>query len=92
MKTSLLYGCITLLLLWYNLYVSISIVNYLKSKGEEVSLFNGGFFIKGKIFRYLPVYREVTIRDTGKTALLYYQFYLSFSLIWVFLILGLLSL
>ena len=92
MKTAVLFGFITLLFLWYNLFVSISVLNYLKSKGFEVSLFNGGFFVKGKIFKYLPVYKEETFRNTGKTGALYFQFYLSFLLTMVFLILGLLSL
>ncbi|MBC2837811.1 hypothetical protein [Robiginitalea sp. SC105] len=67
-------------------------MKYLKSRGREVSLFDSGFFIKGKIFRYLPLYKEVTLREKGKTGSLYYQFYLSFVLAMAFLLLGLFSL
>ena len=92
MKTALFFGIITLLCLWYNLFVSISITNYLKSQGKDVSLFNGVFFIKGKIFKYLPVYKEVTTQHEGRVGALYYQFYLSFIMTLLFLAMGIASL
>ncbi len=91
MHPSILFGFICLLLLWYNLYVSISIVNYLKSKNKEVSLFTYGIYVKGKIFRYLPLYRETTIQEEGKVGSLYYQFYISFLGVVLFLFVGIAS-
>jgi hypothetical protein len=84
----LIIGIITLLLIWWNLSVSIKIINYLKNKGKEVSLFNNMIFVKGKIFKYLPLYRKVTIEKDGKVGSLYNTFYLSFILSIVFLGIG----
>ncbi len=92
MNTSIVFGLITLAFVWYNLFVSIAIIKYLRSMGKEASLYRCGFFVKGKIFAYLPVYKESTLKNNGKTGGLYYQFYLSFLLALIFLILGLLSL
>jgi hypothetical protein len=81
MNTSvIIVGVITLLLIWLNLWVSIKIIDYLKSKGEDVSLFNGGFFVRGKIFKYLPLYKKVTLEIDGKVGPLYNTFYLTFIL------------
>jgi len=92
MKTPILFGVITLAFLWYNLIVSISIINYLRSKGKDVSLFRNWFFIKGRIFAYLPVYKETTLKYNGRVGGLYFHFYLSFFLAIAFLVWGLLSL
>ena len=62
MNTSVVFGLIALVFLWYNLYVAISIIKYLRSKGEEASLFLGQVYIKGRIFKYLPIYEEITVR------------------------------
>ena len=76
----IIVGVITLVLIWLNLSVSIKIIDYLKSHNQDVSLFNGGFFVKGKIFRYLPLYKKVTLENDGKVGPLYSSFYLTFFL------------
>jgi hypothetical protein len=81
-------GVITLLLIWLNLWVSIQIIHYLKSKGEEVSLFNGMLFVKGKIFKYLPLYKKITFEEKGKVGGLYTAFYITFFLFLIFFALG----
>ena len=90
MNTSaIIVGVITLLLIWLNLWVSIKIIDYLKSKGEDVSLFNGGFFVRGKIFKYLPLYKKLTLEEGGKVGGLYTTFYITFFLFLFFFGLGL---
>jgi hypothetical protein len=84
----IIVGIITLLLIWWNLSVSIKIVEYLKSKGEKVSLFSNVIFVKGRIFKYLPLYKKVTTEKDGKIGPLYNTFYLSFILSLVFLGIG----
>lgn len=89
MNTSvIIIGIITLLLIWWNLSVSIKIIEYLKIKGEKVSLFNNVFFVKGKIFKYLPLYKKVTLEIEGKVGSLYHTFYLTFILFMLFLGVG----
>ena len=85
---AIIIGLITLCFIWWNLWISIKIIQFLKSKGEEVSLFNNGFFIRGKIFKYLPLYRKLTIENQGQTGNLYILFYTSFFLFLIFLIFG----
>ena len=81
MNTSvIIVGVITLVLIWFNLWISIKIINYLKSQNQDVSLFNGGFFVKGKIFKYLPLYKKVTLEAEGKVGPLYNTFYFTFIL------------
>ena len=82
-------GIIILLFIWWNLWVSVNIVKYLKDKGEDASLFNNKIFIKGKIFKYLPVYKRLSLEEYGKTGPLYYTFYLSLVLSFIFLLIGL---
>jgi hypothetical protein len=81
-------GVITLLLIWWNLWISIKIVKYLNEKGQDASLFRHGFFIKGKIFRYLPLYRKLTLEKTGNVGRLYSLFYVSFILMLAVLLIG----
>lgn len=68
------------MLIWLNLWVSIKIIEYLRSQHQDVSLFNRGFFIKGKIFTYLPLYKKVSHEANGKVGPLYYTFYVTFVL------------
>lgn len=68
-----------LFLIWWNLWVSREIVIYLNKKGERVSLFKFGFFIKGKVFSYLPLYRKRSLEEEGQVGKLYWQFYFSFA-------------
>ena len=89
MKTLvILVGVMTLFLIWLNLWVSIKIINYLRRKGEEVSLFNGRLFVKGKIFKYLPLYKKITLEENGKVGGLYTAFYVTFFLFLLFLVSG----
>lgn len=85
---AIIIGVITLFFIWWNLWVSVKIVKFLKSKGEEVSLFNNGFFVRGKIFMYLPLYRKLSIETSGKVGHLYITFYITFFLFLIFLIFG----
>ena len=91
MNMAIVFGIVTLVILWYNLFISNSIVNYLNSNGYQVSLFRKGFFVKGKIFKYLPLYKEVSFKKEGKVGRLYYLFYFSLIGVFLFLLLGLLS-
>lgn len=91
MNTPLIFGFIALGFLWYNLYVTISIIKYLKSKGEDASLFSRGIYIKGKIFKYLPMYEEHTYKEEGRVGGLYTQFYISFVGLMISLFIGIMS-
>jgi hypothetical protein len=89
MNTSIIIiGIVVLLFIWWNLSISIKIIDYLKSEGQEVSLFNNMIFVKGKIFKYLGLYKKTTIEKNGKVGSLYNAFYLSFILSMVFLGIG----
>jgi hypothetical protein len=79
-KTIILIGLLTLILIWLNLWASTRIITYLKSKGIQASMFRNGIFIKGKIFKYLPVYKKTSLEHDGKVGHLYYLFYTSFIL------------
>ena len=92
MDTTIIFGLIALAFLWYNLYVTTAIIRYLKSKGEDASLFNGGIYVKGKIFRYLPLYEEYTYKENGKVGGLFTQFYISFVGLVISLLIGIVSL
>ena len=85
---AIIFGVVALIFIWWNLWVSTKIVKYLKSNGENSSLFNNGFYVKGKIFKYLPLYKKISFENTGKVGQLYITFYISFFLILIFLIFG----
>ena len=87
---AIIIGVVALMLIWGNLSISIKIVKYLRNEGFDASLFNNGFYVKGKIFDYVPLYKKVTMKKTGKTGKWYSLFYTSFILILVFLLLGIL--
>ena len=88
---AIFFGVIALILIWWNLWISIKIVNYLKDNGQDVSLFHNGFFIKGKIFQYLPIYKELTLKKIGKTGKYYVQFYVTFIGMLIMLLFGILA-
>lgn len=93
MKPFIIYGLLALVFIWYNLYLSNSIVNYLKQHQKEASLFDkGGLFVRGKIFKYLPIFKNTSLKVEGKVHSNYHLFYLSFFLYLFFLILGLANL
>jgi len=85
---AIIFGIIALIFIWWNLWVSIKIVKYLKSKGENASLFSNGIYVKGKIFKYLTLYNKISLESTGKVGQLYIEFYISFFLFIIFLIFG----
>ncbi len=91
MNASIVIGFVLLLLIWWNLSISVRIVKYLKSQNIDASLSEHGFFVKGRIFRYLPIYKKVTIEQEGKVGALYNQFYLSFAASVILFISGVLS-
>lgn len=88
---AIFYGLLCLTFLWVNLWASIRIIAYLQSRGEKASMFSGGFFVKGKIFQYLPLYKRHTQKETGKTGSLYYIFTISFILFIISMIAGLMK-
>jgi hypothetical protein len=61
MNLPVIFGILALIFVWYNLYVSVQIVNYLREKHYDVSLFNGGIYVRGKIFKYLPLYKVLPV-------------------------------
>ena len=69
-------GLLALLLIWWNLYVSVLIVKYLKDRGIDARIAHR----RGSIFKYLNTYRKLSIKETGKEGNLYQLFYLSFYL------------
>jgi hypothetical protein len=85
---AIIIGVIALLLIWWNLWISIKIVKYLNENGQDASLFLHKFFIKGKIFRYLASYKKISLKNTGKVGELYSLFYISFVLMLIVLLLG----
>ena len=87
-KTTLIIGCATLVLIWVNLWISVQIVAYLNSKGHKAGLFTNGMYVKGKIFKYLPLYKKVSKERDGKVGILYYSFYMTFILFLLLLIIG----
>ena len=78
-KNPVFYGGICLVCLWVNLWASNRIIEFLRASGKDASLFKGGFFIKGKIFSYLPEYRDLARRNGRPTHLLS-VFWISFAL------------
>jgi len=88
----ILFGFICLVFLWWNLYISTKIIEFLRDKGEEASLFKAGFYVKGRIFRYLPVYKRYTTEVNGRPGTMYYLFYFTFFATLLFLGLGIFTL
>lgn len=87
-KTILIIGCATLVLIWVNLWISVKIIAYLNSKGHKAGLFKNRMYVKGKIFKYLPLYKKVSKETDGKVGILYYSFYATFLLFILLLIIG----
>jgi hypothetical protein len=80
----ILIGIIALGLLLWNLWVSIQIVKYLNANNIKAKIAHQ----RGKIFRFLPVYKKSTIETTGKPGPLYNLFVLSFVLFSICLFIG----
>lgn len=86
---ALYIGIICLLFIWWNLWISMRIVLYLRDHDHDASLFKGPIFIKGRIFRYLPVYKQISKEEEGRTGSLYRWFYISFVGMSLFFLAGL---
>ena len=85
---AIILGVIALFIIWWNLWISVNIVKYLKREGNDASLFSHGIYVKGKIFRYLPLYRKLTLEKNGKVGNLYSLFYISFISMLIVLLFG----
>ena len=85
---AIILGVIMLFFVWWNLWISTKIIKYLKSKGENASMFSHGIYVKGKIFKYLPMYKKLTMDSTGKLGPLYSLFYISFFFMLIILLFG----
>ncbi len=92
MSLPVIFGILALIFLWYNLFISSQIMNYLRQKDLNVSLFNGVIFVRGKIFKYLPLYKETSLKHEGRIGSLYNKFYLSFAGVLLFFLLGIAAL
>ena len=77
-------GIISLGLLLWNLWISIQIVKYLNDNNIKAKI----AYQRGRIFRYLPVYKKITIEKTGQVGQLYNFFIISFVLFSFCLIVG----
>ena len=77
-------GFITLVLIWWNLYVSVQIVKYLRERGIDARIAHR----KGSIFKYLSTYRKISAKETGREGPLYQQFVVSFLLFMSTLFIG----
>ena len=86
---ALYVGIICLLFLWWNLWISMRIILYLRANGRDATLFRGPIFIKGRIFKYLPLYKEVSTKKEGRIGSLYRWFYISFIGMLTFFLIGL---
>lgn len=80
----ILIGIISLGLLLWNLWISIQIVKYLNENNVKAKIAHQ----RGRIFKFLPVYKRITIKATGKVGPLYNLFVISFVLFSIFLITG----
>lgn len=80
----LFIGIISVGLLLWNLWVSIQIVKYLNDNNVNARIAHQ----RGRIFRFLPVYKKITIEATGKIGPLYSFFVLSFVLFSICLLIG----
>jgi hypothetical protein len=85
---AIVFGILALILIWWNLWISLQIVKYLKNESSDASLFRHGIYVKGKIFRYLPLYRKLTLEKNGKVGNLYSLFYISFISMLIILFFG----
>lgn len=81
-------GFIILFFLWWNLAISVKIVDYLQKYHRDISLSNYGFFVRGKIFKYLPLYKKTTLEREGKVGPLYFSFYATFFMAMICLAMG----
>lgn len=77
-------GMICFGLLIWNLWVSIQIVKYLKDHKIRARIAHK----RGEIFKFLPVYKKTTYELTGQVGPLYSQFFISFFLFVICLIIG----
>ena len=77
-------GLVCLGLLLWNLWISIQIVKYLNKNNIKAKIAHQ----RGRIFKFLPVYKRTTIELTGKVGTHYTLFIISFILFSVCLTIG----
>jgi hypothetical protein len=70
----ILLGILTAILIILNLIVSIIISQVLKKHQISAKIAHG----RGAIFKYLKIYKEITVKDSGKPGSLYFLFIISF--------------
>ncbi|MCK9997183.1 MAG: hypothetical protein KAH56_12990 [Candidatus Krumholzibacteria bacterium] len=62
----------------------IAMVSFIQQRGVKINW----FLIKLYMPRYVGKYREITIRETGRPGVLFYEFVISMNLALVMVILG----
>ncbi len=67
-------GIIIFALIIWNLSISIKISNELKKRNIKANI----AYRRGLIFKYLKLYKEITVEETGKAGQLYFWFLISF--------------
>lgn len=72
----ILIGLITFALILWNLRISMQIADELTKRGIRVRIAHQ----RGRIFKYLKMYREITAGEAGRPGPLYFRFILSFVL------------
>jgi hypothetical protein len=87
LKNPVFWGIACLVCLWINLWASTRIIEFMNAKGHKASLFKDGFFIKGKIFSYLPQFGDLAKRE-GRTTYLLPVFWISFALAFIAFFVG----
>ncbi len=79
-------GVISFLFIILNLVVSIRITRELKKRGIDAFIAHR----RGLIFKYLKIYKDITVSESGKPGPLYFQFLATFLLYIVILFIGIL--
>jgi hypothetical protein len=80
----ILIGIITAILIIVNLIISIIISQELKKNKISSEIAHR----RGVIFKYLKIYKEITVKNTGKPGSLYFLFIISFVMFMSTLFLG----
>jgi hypothetical protein len=77
-------GLVCFGLLMWNLWISIQIVKYLNDHNIKAKIAHQ----RGRIFKFLPIYKKTTYESTGKVGPYYNLFFISFFLFSICLIIG----
>jgi len=70
-------GCLVFFVIVGNISVQIMMANYLRKRGYSVNI----WLIRSLILKYLRQYREVTIKECGKTGPLFFIFIASVTVL-----------